>query len=313
MFPVSDRAQDIVDALRSAMRKAGVEQRRARVSAVTVENGAVDGVDTDSMHYRAASVILCTGGVSYPATGSSGDGYKIAEKLGHTVIEPKPSLVPLVEDGDICSRMCGLSLKNVSVSVYDGGKKPLYSDMGEMLFTHFGLSGPLTLSASAHMRDFSGRKYTFVIDLKPALDEKKLDQRILRDFDKYSNRDFSNSLCDLAPRLMIPVLVDLSGIPADLKVNSVTKDQRRALVSLFKNFKVSILGPRPISEAIITSGGVALSEINPKTMQSKLVPGLYFAGEIIDADAYTGGFNLQIAWSTAVCAANCICRELGGQ
>ena len=312
VFPVSDRAQDIVDALREAMNKAGVEQRRARVKAVTTENGVVSGVDTDSAHYRAGSVILCTGGASYPATGSTGDGYAIAQKLGHTVVEPKPSLVPLVEDGDICSRMCGLSLKNVTVSVYDGGKRPLFSEMGEMLFTHFGLSGPLTLSASAHMRDFAGRKYTFVIDLKPALDEKKLDQRILRDFEKYANRDFSNSLSDLAPKLMIPVLVELSGIPAEQKVNSVTREQRRELVSLFKNFKIGILGPRPISEAIITSGGVALGEINPKTMQSKLVPGLYFAGEIIDADAYTGGFNLQIAWSTAVCAGSSVCPELGG-
>lgn len=312
VFPESDRAQDIVDALRNALKSAGAEERRARVRAVTVENGAVNGVVTDSGQYHAASVVLCTGGVSYPATGSTGDGYRIAEQLGHTVVEPKPSLVPLVEDGDYCARMCGLSLKNVSVSVFDGGKKPVYTEMGELLFTHYGLSGPLTLSASAHMRDYTGKKFKFVIDLKPALDEKKLDQRILRDFEKYANRDFSNSLGDLAPRLMIPVLVERSGIPADQKVNSVTREQRKELVSLFKNFTVSILGPRPIEEAIITSGGISLNEINPKTMQSKLIRGLYFAGEIIDADAYTGGFNLQIAWSTAVCAGKSVSRELGG-
>ncbi len=312
VFPVSDKAQDIVDALRGALKSSGVKLCRARVSEVTVENGAVNGVTADSVHYDAASVILCTGGVSYPSTGSTGDGYRIAERLGHTINEPKPSLVPLVEDGGYCARMCGLSLKNVSIAVYDGGKKPVYTDMGEMLFTHFGLSGPLTLSASAHMREFSTKKYTVSIDLKPALDEKKLDQRILRDFEKYSNRVFSNSLSDLAPRLMIPVLIERSGIPADVKVNSVTKEQRRALVSLFKSFTISILGPRPIAEAIITSGGVALNEINPKTMQSKIIPGLYFAGEIIDADAYTGGFNLQIAWSTAVCAGKSVTPGYGG-
>jgi len=312
VFPRSDSAMDVVDALRRAMKSAGVEQRHARVRNITVEDGAVSGADSASAHYSAASVILCTGGVSYPPTGSTGDGYEMARRLGHTIVDPKPSLVPLVEDGDICRRMQGLSLKNVSVSVFDGGKKPVYTDFGELLFTHYGLSGPLALSASSHMRDYSSKKYTFVIDMKPALDEKKLDQRLLRDFEKYSNRDFSNSLDDLAPRLMIPVLIDLSGIPADQKVNSITRDQRRALASLLKSFTVKILGPRPIAEAIITSGGVATGEINPKTMQSKLVPGLYFAGEIIDADAYTGGFNLQIAWSTAVCAGCSVCPELGG-
>ncbi|MBR5381252.1 MAG: NAD(P)/FAD-dependent oxidoreductase [Oscillospiraceae bacterium] len=312
VFPRSDSAQDVVLALRRAMKIAGVEQRQARVSDITVSDGAVTGADAASRHYSAASVILCTGGASYPPTGSTGDGYEIARRLGHTIVEPKPSLVPLVEDGNTCSRMQGLSLKNVSVSVYDGGKKPIYTDFGELLFTHFGLSGPLTLSASAHMRDFACKKYTFVIDMKPALDEQKLDQRLLRDFEKYANRDFSNALDDLAPRLMIPVLVDLSGIPADQKVNSITREQRRALAALLKRFTISILGPRPLAEAIITSGGIERSEIYPKTMQSKLISGLYFAGEVIDVDAYTGGFNLQIAWSTAVCAGCSVCPELGG-
>jgi predicted Rossmann fold flavoprotein len=199
--------------------------------------------------------------------------------------------------------MQGLALKNVAVTVYDGGKKPLYEDFGELLFTHFGVSGPLVLSASAHLREFDRKKYRISIDLKPALDEKDLDARLLRDFEKYSNRDFANALGDLLPRLMIPVIVDLSGIPPEQKVHSITKQQRQALLNLIKNFTIEVMGPRPIDEAIITSGGVSTKEISPKTMESKRVPGLYFAGEIIDADAYTGGFNLQIAWSTAYAAA----------
>jgi hypothetical protein len=226
----------------------------------------------------------------------------MAQELGHSVVKPKPSLVPLEAEGDICGRMQGFSLKNVQLSVYNKKGKKVYDDFGEMLFTHYGVSGPLILSASAHMRDFEKDHYTLKIDLKPALDEQKLDARILRDFEKFSNREFSNSLFELAGRSMIPVLVDLSEIPPETKVNSITKQQRRKLVELFKQFPVSIKGPRPIEEAIITSGGVSTKEINPKTMESKLVSGLYFAGEIIDVDAYTGGFNLQIAWSTAYLA-----------
>jgi len=312
VFPCSDKAQDIVEALRREMKRCGVVCAHDRAARITTEDDKVSGVIGVHGSYTGHAVILSTGGASYPPTGSTGDGYKIAQKLGHTITELLPSLVPLVEDGDVCSRMQGLSLKNVSISVSDGGKKPVYTGFGELLFTHYGLSGPLILSASAHMREFSKKNYTLTIDLKPALDEQKLDQRLLRDFEKYSNRDFSNALDDLAPRLMIPLLVELSGIPSDTKVNSITKEQRRRLRELLKCFSIKISGTRPLAEAIITSGGVALNEINPKTMQSKIVPGLYFAGEIIDADAYTGGYNLQIAWSTAVCAGSNVCPELGG-
>lgn len=219
----------------------------------------------------------------------------------------RASLVPLESDDPWCAEMQGFSLRNVTLTVYDEQNKVIYSDLGEMLFTHFGVSGPLVLSASAHMRDFSQHKYRLSIDLKPALDEKKLDARILRDFQKYANRDFKNALYDLAGHAMIPVLVHLSGIPEDTKVNAITREQRHRLVELFKHFPVSVTGTRPIDEAIVTSGGVSLKEVNPRTMGSKLVSGLYFAGEVLDLDAYTGGFNLQIAWSTGYVAGNAVC------
>ena len=259
---------------------------------------------------RAKAVILATGGLSYPLTGSTGDGYKLASELGHTVVTPKPSLVPLCTQPELCSRMQGLALKNVQLTVSDGSKKPVFNEFGEMLFTHFGVSGPIVLSASAHMRDFENKHYTLSIDLKPALDEKKLDARLLRDFEKYSNRDFQNALSDLAHKTMIPILVELSGISPEKKVNSITRDERKSLLNLFKNFRLEVDGPRPVDEAIITSGGIALGEINPKTMESKIVDGLYFAGEIMDLDAYTGGFNLQIAWSTAYTAAHHLLSNL---
>ena len=229
----------------------------------------------------------------------------MAQELGHTVTPTRPSLVPLESDDDYCAEMQGFSLKNVTLSAYEDGKL-IYKELGEMLFTHFGVSGPLVLSASSHMRRFGEAKYELRIDLKPGLDEKKLDARLLRDFEKYANRDFANSLGDLAGKAMIPVLVRLSGIPAETKVNSITREQRHELLRLLKSFPVSVSGPRPIDEAIVTSGGVSTKEINPRTMQSKLVCGLYFAGEVMDLDAYTGGFNLQIAWSTAYVAANSI-------
>ena len=303
VFPVSDKAQDVVDALYRRVRNAGVKIIRETAKEITAQDGAVTGVVTDKGSYDCKSVILCTGGASYPLTGSDGSGYKIAAKLGHTIVKPRPSLVPLVENGDYCERMQGLSLKNVSVKVFDDGKKPIFEGFGEMLFTHFGVSGPLALSASSHMRDFDNKKYRMQIDLKPALDEKTLDARILRDFESMSNRDFANALGGLASRMMIPVLIERSGIPPETKVHSITREQRKKLLELFKCFEIEIAGPRPIAEAIITSGGVDTAEINPKTMESKLVSGLYFAGEIINADAYTGGYNLQIAWSTAKAAA----------
>jgi len=310
VFPQSDSAADIVDALRRYMQKSGVVQKRGRAAKIMTEAGRVTGVITQSgEEFKSDAVILATGGVSYPATGSTGDGHEMARKLGHTVTELHGSLVPLEAEPELCSRMQGLTLKNVRLSIHDGGKKSVFTDFGELIFTHFGISGPLTLSASAHMRD---KKYYALIDLKPALDEKKLDLRILRDFEKYANRDFANVLGDLLNRLMIPVFIEKSGIPPDTKVHSITREQRLGIKRLFKEFRIEIDGPRPISEAIITSGGVDLREINPKTMESKLIEGLYFAGEIIDADAYTGGFNLQIAWSTAYAAARAASGGLGG-
>ena len=303
VFPVSDRAADIVAALEKRMKNAGTQILRANVTSVICEDGVCRGVNTSAGPFRAPRVLLCTGGASYPATGSDGSGYRIAEKLGHTVIAPAPSLVPLVAAGEDCAEMQGLSLRNVTLTVPDGSRKPVFQEFGELLFTHYGLSGPLVLSASAHMRDFRSKRYTCHIDLKPALDEAALDARILRDFSENPNRDFVNVLPSLVNRLMVPVIVRRSGIPPHAKVNSVTKTQRRTLVSLLKDLSVEIEGPRPIEEAIVTSGGVDTREIDPKTMESKKVGGLYFAGEIINCDGYTGGFNLQIAWSTAYAAA----------
>ncbi len=303
VFPQSDRAADIVNALRFFCREGGVEIVTARVSEVLTSEGRVTGVLTDRGTFRGSNVLLCTGGVSYPATGSTGDGYRMAEKLGHTVNEPRPSLVPLEAEGELCASMQGFSLKNVRLFVFDQENRTVFEDFGEMLFTHFGVSGPLILSASAHMRDFGRNRYRLRIDLKPALDERKLDERIQRDFRKYANRNFGNALDDLAGRSMIPALVKLSGIPPETRVHSVTREQRRGLVELFKGFPVTITGPRPVEEAIVTSGGVETKEVDPRTMASKLVKGLFFAGELLDVDGYTGGFNLQIAWSTAHAAA----------
>jgi len=286
------------------MDKTGVTVKRGKAEKLKVNNGCITGVKASCGDMDCKNVILATGGISYPGTGSTGDGYKMAASLGHKITPLRGSLVPLIAEPELCGRMQGLTLKNIGLRVYDGGKKPVFEDFGELLFTHFGISGPLGLSASAHMRDFADKKYHITIDLKPALDEKKLDLRILRDFMKYSNREFPNSLSDLLNRLMIPIIVEKSGIPADTKVHSISREQRHGLIDIIKSFRLDIEGPRPAGEAIITSGGVTLSEIDPKTMESKIVSGLYFAGEIIDADAYTGGFNLQIAWSTAYAAGN---------
>ena len=305
VFPVSDNANDVAGALQRYLNRAGVRVVHDSAKHILTEDNAVTGVETSGGIIDCRAAVICTGGLSYPLTGSRGAGYKMAKELGHTVTPTRPSLVPLESDDDYCAEMQGFSLKNVTLSAYEDGKL-IYKELGEMLFTHFGVSGPLVLSASSHMRRFGEARYELRIDLKPGLDEKKLDARLLRDFEKYANRDFANSLGDLAGKTMIPVLVRLSGIPAETKVNSITREQRHELLRLLKSFPVSIIGPRPIDEAIVTSGGVSTKEINPRTMQSKLVGGLYFAGEVMDLDAYTGGFNLQIAWSTAYVAANSI-------
>lgn len=304
VFPVSDKALDIVDALVGAVKKSGVKLVRGAAVKIIVSEGAVIGVKTeDGEIYPADSVILATGGMSYPLTGSTGDGYKMARELSHTVTELKPSLVPLTVHEGFCSRLAGLTLKNVTLSVFEEGKKkPVFSELGEMLFTHFGISGPLTLSASAHMRKMGKAAYTAYIDLKPALSEDQLDSRILRDFEGEKNKDFANSLDKLLPKSIIPVIIALSGIEPTLKVNQITREMRAALCKAIKALPLHITGFRPIEEAIITGGGISVKEINPSTMESKLVKGLYFAGEIIDADAYTGGFNLQIAFSTGFAA-----------
>ena len=304
VFPESDRADDIADALTKLARENGVRVLRERATRIlTDEAGAVRAVSAGGGEIECEAAVICTGGLSYPGTGSTGDGYRMARELGHTIRPCRPSLVPLESPDAWCREMQGFSLWNVELSAYED-EKLIYKALGEMLFTHFGVSGPLVLSASAHMRRFGECRYRLSIDLKPGLDEKKLDARLLRDFEKYSNREFRNSLGDLAGRAMIPVLVELSGIPGDTRTNSVTRQQRAALAQLLKHFPVSLSGPRPIAEAIVTSGGVATTEVNPRTMESKLVPGLYFAGEVLDLDAYTGGYNLQIAWSTAFVAAN---------
>ena len=302
VFPVSDNANDIADALAYEMKKLGVQVVHSRVSSLITENGAVTGVRAGGKEYRSNSVIIACGGKSYPNTGSTGDGYMLAESVGHTVTELKPSLVPLTSPDKYCAEMMGLSLRNVTIKLMDG-EKAIYSEMGEMLFTHFGVSGPLVLSASSHIRDMQPNRYKLLIDLKPALTPEQLDARIQRDFAENLNRDFSNGIRKLLPAKLIPVAVRLSGIPAEQKVNSITKEQRRKFGELLKAFPVRISGFRPIDEAIITSGGISVKEIDPKTMGSKLVSGLYFAGEVIDVDAYTGGFNLQIAFSTAYTAA----------
>lgn len=303
VFPVSDKAEDIVRALEQGCEDHGVNRIYSKVTEIIVEDGTVKGVRCGSRTYFAPSVLIATGGKSYPGTGSDGDGYRFAEELGHTVTDIKPSLVPIESDDDYCRDMMGLSLKNVVLTLKDTVKnKAVFSEMGEMFFTHFGVSGPLVLSASSHIPQVESGRYIFYIDLKPALDEKKLDERILRDFKEIPNRIFANSLSKLLPSKMIPTVVELSGIDGEKQVNSVTKQERQRLVSLLKAFPVHIRSFRPIAEAIVTSGGVKVSEVSPKTMESKLVKGLYFAGEVLDVDGYTGGFNLQIAFSTGCLA-----------
>lgn len=306
VFPVSDKATDIVLALKKQLLALGVDIRHERVTDVTAKDGRIVSLKTENGTFSDFdSVILATGGLSYPVTGSTGDGYAFAKKVGHTVTGLIPSLVGLTSDDPVCGQMQGLALKNVAVSVWDEKSgKTVYKDFGEMLFTHFGISGPMILSASAHMRPMEPGRYTVSIDLKPALDEVTLDRRLLSDFEKYKNRDFANALGDLLPSKMIPVFIEKSGILSTEKVNSVSKEQRKTVLTLLKHFPITVSGFRPIEEAIVTSGGVSVSEVLPATMRSKLCDNLYFAGEILDLDAYTGGFNLQIAFSTAFAAAN---------
>lgn len=300
VFPVSDKAMDIADALVSAAKKQGVKFKQGRVNELLVEQNTVKGVVLEGgEEIFADAVIIATGGKSYSKTGSTGDGYALAQAVGHTVTDITPSLVPLKIHEGFCSELMGLSLKNVNLSVYENGnKKPVYSEMGEMLFTHFGISGPIVLSASAHMRKMGKKEYAAVIDLKPALDIQTLDSRLQRDFLENSNKDFINSLDKLLPQKLIPVMVRLSKIPPHTKVNQITKQERQNFAQLLKNIRLTVIGFRDIEEAIITSGGISVKEINPATMESKIISNLYFAGEVIDLDAYTGGFNLQIAFST---------------
>ena len=296
VFPQSDKSASVIDALRAELRRFGVRVLQERALDIVTQDGAVCGIETDGGFHKTERVILATGGCSYPQTGSTGDGYRMLEKLGHTIVPPVGSLVPLVEKGYDCKQMQGLALKNVTLRLVNQKGKTVFEEFGELLFTHFGLSGPVVLSASAHMNEKDS--YTVLLDLKPALDEQKLDLRLLRDFEKFQNRDFENALVELLPRSMIPVIVWRSGIPAEEKVHSITREQRRALLELMKRFPVEIACKAPVEEAIVTSGGVKVSEIEPGTMQSKRVRGLYVAGELLDVDAYTGGFNLQIAWAT---------------
>ena len=308
VFPVSDNANDIADAIADACIKAGVHILQARALELLTEDRAVTGVKTEKGTIDCSSAALCTGGCSYPKTGSDGAGFRMVSRLGHSIAPMRPSLVPLESSDDYCAEMQGFAPKNVTLSAYEDNKL-IFRELGEMLFTHFGVSGPLVLSASSKMRKMGQAEYRLEIDLKPALDEKKLDARVLRDFEKYSNKEFKNALGELAGKSMIPVLIRLSEIPEEKPVHSITREERQRLVRLLKAFPVSISGFRPLDEAIVTSGGVRTNEVNPRTMESKLIRGLFFAGEVLDLDAYTGGFNLQIAWSTGYVAGNSIGKE----
>ena len=299
VFPVTDKSGSVLEALQKELRRRKVTVETARVREILTEDGRVTGVRTQDETIPAKWVILATGGASYPATGSTGDGYAMAEALGHTVVAPQGSLVPLETAGADAQDMQGLALRNCGVKLLNAKGKVLYKDFGELLFTHFGVSGPTVLSASCHLK---GEGCRLIVDLKPALEETKLDDRIQRDLELYKNRTMENALTDLLPRSMIPVVLRRLEIAPDLQANSLTRQKRRALVELLKAFSLEITGKRPVAEAIITSGGIKVSEIDPKTMESKIIPGLYFAGEIIDCDAYTGGFNLQIAWATGYVA-----------
>ena len=308
VFPQSDQASQIVEVLLEDLRREGVEIRPGHVTRVLEEGGRAAGVLCRDGEYPGDRVVLCTGGMSYPGTGSDGSGYAVARKAGHTIVEPRPSLVPIVTQEEWCGRLTGLSLRNVTLTLWkEGARKPVYQELGEMLFTHFGVSGPLVLTASSYMKGCQG--YRFTIDLKPGLDPQKLDARLLRDFEAQHNRNFANSLGELLPRSLIPVVVELSGIPGETKVHQVTREDRQRLVALLKALPVTPRQFRPVNEAIVTAGGVSVKEVDPRTMESKLLPGLYFAGEVLDLDGTTGGYNLQIAFATAMTAARAAARR----
>lgn len=310
VFPVSDKASDVIDALFAALRRAGVSIVEGRVTELELAKAHVTAVRTDVGRFPAGAVILATGGLSYPATGSTGDGYALAQSVGHTVVEPRGSLVPLEAEG--CAPLQGLSLKNVALSVTGKKPKPLFKEQGELLFTHFGLSGPLVLSASAHLRHYERETYTAHIDLKPALSVEQLEARMVRDLADYANRDLSNYILTLTPHLLGPVLLARAGVAGSSKLHSLTREARRALSCVFKDLTFPITAPRPVAEAIVTTGGVNVKEVDPKTMASKLCEGLYLAGELLDVDGYTGGFNLQIAWCTGRAAGNAAAAYLRG-
>lgn len=302
VFPVSDDARDVVSAMKKYALKPNVRLIKDEVKALIVEDGEIKGVKTSRGTYNADRVILCNGGASYPQTGSDGSGYRMAENAGHTIITPTPSLVPLCTEEKWCRDIMGLSLKNIEVTAFNATGKKLYSGFGEMLFTHFGVSGPLILSLSAHIKKELKKGVSIKIDLKPALSYEQLDQRVLRDFEQQKNKHIINALDALLPKKLIPVIINVSGIEPHKAVCEITREERKALVDALKGLTLNVTAFRPIREAIITSGGIKTSEINSSTMESKLVKGLYFAGEIIDVDGYTGGFNLQVAWSTGYLA-----------
>lgn len=312
IFPVTDKSVDVLNCFKRRIDELKITYKlNTRVEKILIKNNEVYGLRTDREIIRSDKVILATGGKSYPLTGSTGDGYKIARDLGHTIIPIKPSLVPLeVYEKELCKKLQGLSLRNIGIKIIDTDRKKIvYEDFGEMIFTHFGISGPIVLSGSAHLAKYKEidylmrNKYINVsIDLKPALTEEQLDDRILRDFKEFKNKQFKHSLVKLLPQKIIPVIIALSKINEDKRVNEITKDERKILVHLLKNFTILIKDFRPVEEAIITCGGINTKEINPKTMESKIIKGLFFAGEIIDVDSYTGGFNLQIAYSTGYTA-----------
>ena len=298
VFPVSDSSFDITDALKRQMKALHIRWIHDCAVAVETEDGRVAAVTGEQGSYPSDAVIVATGGMSYPGTGSTGDGYRMAAAWGHTIIEPRGSLVPLVSPDACCAQMQGLALKNVELTVFNRKNKAVFREFGEMLFTHFGVSGPLVLSASAHLRNWEKDSYRLSIDLKPALDEQKLEARILRDVAENPNRGLDKIIGGLVHRSMVSVVLDKLDLSAGQKANALTKEQRRALIALLKHFPVAVSGTRPVEEAIVTTGGVKVGEVQPATMESKLLHGLYFAGEVLDVDAYTGGFNLQIAWAT---------------
>ena len=312
IFPVTDKSVDVLKAFTKKLKELNIKiEYNTKVEEILTQGDKVIGVRANNKTIQADKVILATGGKSYPLTGSTGDGYELAKKLGHTITDIKPSLVPLeTHNKKVCQEMQGLSLRNVKIQLKDIEKnKVIYEEQGEMIFTHFGVSGPTILSSSAHLvryknieEKFASKKIVLSIDFKPALSEEKLDARVLRDFDKQKNKQYKNSLDELLPQKLIPIIVEKSKISPNKKVNEITKEERKNLVQLLKQFNLEIKQFRPIDEAIVTSGGVSIKEINPKTMESKIIEGLYFAGEIIDVDSYTGGFNLQIAYSTGYVA-----------